>query len=191
MTFTFSIFINCCLLIYLLPTALTEYATVSDDLCEVYLVKSKNGIYFAAIINDKCRVLVWFLDESDGKAQWVFKHGVSQHDLITHFWGTPDAQTDRPWILQDDDSHQEFKLGPTVEAEKNLDWDSDDDESVVDITGYCDRNYTYGFMIFGFHPYKEIVFLHSSRVVAYHFGRSKVQDLGVFFLASQSTSLIR
>jgi hypothetical protein len=68
-----------------------------------------------------------------------------------------------------------------VEVEKNLDWDSDDDESVVDITGYCDTNYTYGFMIFGFHPYKEIVFLHSSRVVAYHFGRSKVQDLGVFF----------
>jgi hypothetical protein len=86
-TFTFSIFINSCLLIYLLPTALTEYATVSDDLCEVYLVKSKNGIYFAAIINDKCRVLVWFLDESDGKAQWVFKHGVSQHDLINTFLG--------------------------------------------------------------------------------------------------------
>ena len=100
-------------------------ATASDDLREVYLGKSKNGIYFAAIVNDTVRVLVWFLDESDSKAEWVFKHNINQHDLITPFRDSPDAQTDRPWILQDDDSHQEFKLGPTMEVEKNLDWDSD------------------------------------------------------------------
>ncbi|XP_066326519.1 F-box protein At5g07610-like [Miscanthus floridulus] len=152
-------------------------ATASDDLREVYLGKSKNGIYFAAIVNDTCRVLVLFLDESDGKMEWVFKSIINQHDLITPFWDSPDAQTDRPWILHDDDLHQEFKLGPIVEVEKNLGGDSED-EKAVEIKDYCDTNNTYRFMIFGFHPYKEIVFLHSSRVVAYHFGSSKVQDLG-------------
>lgn len=110
--------------------------------------------------------------------QWVFKQGISQHDLITRFWGNPDAQTNRPWIVQDDGSHQKFKPGLAAEAEKNLDWDSDDDEGAVEIKDYCHRKMTYGFAIFGFHPYKEIVFLHSSRVYAYNFGSSKVQDLG-------------
>ena len=74
---------------------------LSDDLREVDLGKSKNGIYFAAIVNDACRVLIWFLDESDGKMEWVFKHSINRHDLITPFLDSPDGQTDRPWILQD------------------------------------------------------------------------------------------
>ena len=197
-----------------------DYKGYLDDY-KGYLGKSKNGIYSLRpekkkailalnldIINDTCRVLIWFLDESDGKVQWVFNHGINLHDLITHFWDNPAAQTDNPWILQDeDDSHQEFKPGPVVEMEKNLrnlDWQSDDDESAMDIKNYCDttveeeknvdwdtddedavdiKDYydiqnTYESLILGFHTSKEIVFLRSSRVVAYHFSTSKVQDLG-------------
>lgn len=63
-------------------------------------------------------------------------------------------------------------------VENILEWDSDDDNAVDIRDG--DAKDLCGSMIFGFHPYKEIIFVHlfSSRVVAYHFESSKVQDLG-------------
>jgi hypothetical protein len=62
--------------------------------------------------------------------------------------------------------------------ENNLDWDSDDD-SVVEIKDF-DAKGLGSSKIFGFHPYKDIMFvsLLPSRVVAYHFESSKIHDLG-------------
>ncbi|RCV41460.1 hypothetical protein SETIT_9G137800v2 [Setaria italica] len=76
-----------------------------------------------------------------------------------------------------DNYDQEDNEGPIVE--KILDWDSDDDNA-VEIQD-PDANCFYGYnQIFGFHLYKEIVFLRlsSSRVVAYHFNSKKIQELG-------------
>lgn len=52
---------------------------------ESYLGKSKNGIHFATIIEDQCRLHVWFLDESGGKAKWVPKQGINVQAVIEHF----------------------------------------------------------------------------------------------------------
>ncbi|KAM0827371.1 hypothetical protein ACQ4PT_068237 [Festuca glaucescens] len=63
----------------------------------------------------------------------------------------------------------------------NIDWNSDDDDvlSVVDEKDEDDRYLGY-YLILGFHPYKEVVFLaqFSRKGVAYHLNTSKVQYLG-------------
>ncbi|CAN6309822.1 unnamed protein product [Urochloa humidicola] len=148
---------------------------------EFYLGKSKNGIYFATITNYQYRVHIWFLDESGDKMKWVLKRSISARAVIQHFWNNPHDQTDRPWILQDGGFDQENDKEPnTAIMEKDLDWDSDDD-SAINIKD-CDDKLLGGSVIFGFHPYKQIVFLHYSTVLAYHFDSSKVQDLGELHL---------
>ncbi|RLN18104.1 hypothetical protein C2845_PM02G02470 [Panicum miliaceum] len=143
---------------------------------EFNLGKSKNRIHFATVVDDHqcCRLHVWFLDESGGKMEWVLKRGIKVRAVVPHFWHNPDDLTGRPWILQDDAFDLELEDNQGSDAptmEENLDWDSDDD-SAIDIKDY-DAEDLWGSMIFGFHPYKKIVFLYHSRVLAYHFDTSK------------------
>ncbi|CAL4935169.1 unnamed protein product [Urochloa decumbens] len=144
---------------------------------EFYLGKSKGGIHFATVTNyEERRLLIWFVDESADRMKWVLKRSISARAVIQHFWNNPHDQTDRPWILQDYGFDQENNKGPnTPTVEENLDWESDDDGAIY--IKDCDDK-LFGTTIFGFHPYKQIVFLHHSRVLAYHFDSSKVQDLG-------------
>jgi hypothetical protein len=61
-----------------------------------------------------------------------------------------------------------------------LDWHSDDDIA-VDVEERVEKRSYMNIDLFGFHPYREIIFLFISfqDVVAYYFSNSKVQDLGV------------
>jgi hypothetical protein len=76
-----------------------------------------------------------------------------------------------------------WKLRPSKREpvlEKEMDWQSDDDNA-VDIEELDEQNSCpYYIEVFGFHPYREIIFLFLRRtVVAYYFNNSsKVQDLG-------------
>ena len=74
------------------------------------------------MVDDQYRLQIWFLDESGGKTEWVLKHGANLQALKLP------TDTDRPWFLQDGNYDQ----GSNREAvlEKELDWDSDDDNAV-------------------------------------------------------------
>jgi hypothetical protein len=126
------------------------------------------GVHFA--VAGQQGLQVWFLDESGSKTERVLKH-VTRYPF-SHY------RTDRPWILQDgsygyDDDQEENNQEPTA-AENDSDWDSDAD-NVVDI----DLDSCPCIEVLGFHPYRDIVFLVSSRkVVAYYFNSSKIQHLG-------------
>ncbi|CAN6298250.1 unnamed protein product [Urochloa humidicola] len=136
---------------------------------QVRLGKSKNGVHLAVL--DEHMLRVWFLDETDGNAEWVFKHSANLWTLKL-----PDA-TDRPWILQDGNYDQESNREQVLE--KELDWHSDDDKA-ADVEEYGGKCPYLVIDVFGFHPYREIIFLFIdyTRVVAYYFNSSKVQDLG-------------
>ena len=56
-----------------------------DDYCEFNLGKSKNGIHFAAFVDDNqcCRLPVWFLDESGGK-EWVLKRAIDARAVVNN-----------------------------------------------------------------------------------------------------------
>ncbi|KAF8733871.1 hypothetical protein HU200_014723 [Digitaria exilis] len=144
----------------------------TSEYYQPHLGKSKNGVHFV-VLDDHHRLQVWFLDESEGKMEWVLKHGAQLQAVELN-----PKNTDRPWILQygyhDDD--QENGLG------RKLDWDSDDDNA-DDIEEWGQKGSSGQYIeaeVLGFHPYREIIFLlmWSSRVMAYYFNSSKVQDLG-------------
>ena len=109
-------------------------------------------------------------------------------------WRQPQAlkrptDTDRPWFLQDGNYDQ----GSNREAvlEKELDWDSDDDNA-VDVEEWDKTRPCLYIEVLGFHPYREIVFFcMSDMVVAYYFSSSKVQDLGELRINKHRSQIIR
>ncbi|CAN6292065.1 unnamed protein product [Urochloa humidicola] len=137
---------------------------------QVRLGNSKNGVHFAVLDKDILRV--WFLDETGANTEWVFKHSANLRTLKL-----PPEVTNRPWILQDGNYNQESNKEPVLE--KELDWHSDDDNA-VDVEEYGGKCPYLAIDVFGFHPYREIIFLFidHTRMVAYYFNSSKVQDLG-------------
>ncbi|RLN43130.1 hypothetical protein C2845_PM01G32410 [Panicum miliaceum] len=102
--------------------------------CEFSLGKSKNGIHFAAFVDDHrcCRLHIWFLDESGGRMEWMLKRAIYVRAVVEHFWHNHDDLTGRPWILQDDAFDDlEDNQGPDAPTvEESLDWDSDDDGAI-------------------------------------------------------------
>uniref|UniRef100_A0A0E0KHA2 F-box associated domain-containing protein n=1 Tax=Oryza punctata TaxID=4537 RepID=A0A0E0KHA2_ORYPU len=125
-----------------------------------YLGKSKKGMYFASLSND--RLLVWLLDEPCGDMKWVLMH---QTDL------GPSLANNR-WL---------FRKGrePLTLMRENFEWNSDDD-TVNDVKDTVERKYYDEYaLILGFHPYKEILFIESmDRGYAYHLSSSKFEELG-------------
>ncbi|TVU43482.1 hypothetical protein EJB05_09957, partial [Eragrostis curvula] len=88
------------------------------------------------------------------------------------------AAASGPWVLVDDDSDK-----PDKELQWNSDDDDDDGESIIRTSTDEDKDGERRYVnigILGFHPYKEIVFLHRSwrRGLAYHLNSSKLEDLG-------------
>jgi hypothetical protein len=146
-----------------------------DD--KVYLGKSKNRIHFALVDDDQLRLQVWFLNESGGKTEWILKHGANLMQIS--YFPKQDHGTDRPWILQ-----YENNKAPWPAVDNGLDWNSDEDNAldIDDDMGRGKSCFPAYIDVFGFHPYKEILFLclSDSRVVAYYFNASKIQDLGEY-----------
>ncbi|CAM0947463.1 unnamed protein product [Alopecurus aequalis] len=72
----------------------------------------------------------------------------------------------------EEDEHCEVPL--------QFEWDSDNDNIIDSTTDVVDKGSSEDVAFLGFHPSKEIVFLHvsSTRGVAYHLNGAKVQDLG-------------
>ncbi|TVU18711.1 hypothetical protein EJB05_34823, partial [Eragrostis curvula] len=137
---------------------------------ELYLGKSKKGVY-GAFLHGRCRLQVLFLNESGDEAKWVSKHDIDL-EAVAHF--SPDQY---PWILHEGNLDEDNNTGGIMD--ENLRWDSDNDD-VLD-TEEKGAKCHYGHVsIFGFHPYKEIVFLYVSnaRVVACHLNSPKIQDVG-------------
>jgi len=144
---------------------------------EMYLGKSEKGVYCAVVENEDYRLQVLFLDESSGRMEWVFKYDINLAPLVVNLSRNHNRRIDRPWTLQDGNRHIDHGQG--VKVPEDLQWDSDDD-NVLDIEDTGEKfRYDYIFL-FGFHPFKEVVFLFLSnqRVFACHLKSSKIQDLG-------------
>lgn len=139
---------------------------------DFYLGKSVKGVYCAL---HSSHFLIYILDESIGKMEWIFKHSCNiQPCQITDGPG--------PWTLQDINNQvgNEYEDGNNeAMVEGKFEWDSDND-NVID-TKSMGKYHSRGYIDFlGFHPYKEVVFLSDTlrRGLAYHLNSSKVQDLG-------------
>jgi len=85
-------------------------------------------------------------------------------------------QVHDPWILHNSKSHDNEAL----KEEFDFQWDSEEGNTLhtghYPMEGSCDKYIE----ILGFHPFKEIIFLHSlwGRGLAYHLDTSKLEDLG-------------
>ncbi|VAH23640.1 unnamed protein product [Triticum turgidum subsp. durum] len=154
------------------------------------LGKSKKGVYCVVNTNVRCTFRVWFLHESSGVANWVFKNEINLQPAFSKQDWHPG-----PWIPQ---SPEQIRLllksdvnpkliideyNETL-ARDGFDWDSDDEDlvSITDWPKKCDTSIE-GPDCIGFHPYKEIVLFNergvcSCSTVAYHLSNSRVRYLG-------------
>uniref|UniRef100_A0A0D9XUG1 DUF1618 domain-containing protein n=1 Tax=Leersia perrieri TaxID=77586 RepID=A0A0D9XUG1_9ORYZ len=145
-----------------------------------YFGRSEKGLCFGIITRHK-QLQVWILRESCGQLEWILKYkndlkAVSAEVRSIDF---PDKKFG-PWIIEDDTDSSNHEKIETV-SKVNSEWDSDNDDfiSVVDRSEGSSCGYTGVVNIFGFHPYKEIIFLETSfNVAAYHLNSSKIQFLG-------------
>lgn len=150
-----------------------------DDFTNLYLGKSKKGVYCTLIYNDSLnRLQIWLLTESCGKWEWVLKNDINFAAMVAKFsWFSHDENLG-PWILQKGDCDEDVKAAP---VENNYEWDFDNGIILAteDKVESDDMNFREVHFL-GFHPYKEIVFLWTGRVrvVAFDFSSLKVQDLG-------------
>ncbi|CAL4927342.1 unnamed protein product [Urochloa decumbens] len=162
----------------------------------LYLGKSKDGVYYASVDPYKCRLHVWRLDESSyGQPEWVLRCEENLKPLL------PPSRSHRhrgdgPWLLRYLDEEDAADCDDEDQGQL-ADWSSDM-EDVPDGAGGCsgdddDTEFYYSesqtlyIHFLGFHPFKEVVFLHQSfargeRGIAYHLGCSKIQDMGTLDL---------
>ncbi|XP_037427661.1 uncharacterized protein LOC119293221 [Triticum dicoccoides] len=149
-----------------------------EDSTNLYLGKSKKGVYCTLIYNDTWGGLqIWLLTESCGKWEWVLKNGINFAAAVAKFsWFSRD-ENQGPWILQKGDCDENVKEAP---VQDNYEWDFDNGIILAAEDKVESDDMNLGVLYFlGFHPFKEIVFLRTqARVVAYDFSRLKVQDLG-------------
>lgn len=149
-----------------------------EDSTNLYLGKSKKGVYCTLIHNDIWgRLQIWLLTESCGKWEWVLKNDINFAAAVAKFsWFSRD-ENQGPWILQKGDCYEDVKEAP---VQDNYEWDFDNGIILAAEENVESDDMNLGVLYFlGFHPYKEIVFLRTqARVVAYDFSRLKVQDLG-------------
>jgi hypothetical protein len=142
-----------------------------------YVGKSEKGIYCALLYGyeglhygyDCYGLRVWFLVESRGHLKWDLKCDVNLKPLLADF---PWKYDDRSRTLQNVD-HDDMNRTPTGDE---FDWSFDYYEPHGPGFIPCKHHIS----LLGFHPNKEVVFFYtpSKRVVAYHFDRPKIEDLG-------------
>nr|CAB3498890.1 unnamed protein product [Digitaria exilis] len=151
-----------------------------------HLGKSEKGVYYAKITY-QCELLVWFLDDSDGQAQWVLRcdrivcpmearrnHAEINGPWFLQFYGNKDDYPEELLtITGDDDVYDNSYLVDEYMAGL-------DEVALEGETRPFYMPYSGTLTFLGFHPYKEIVFLNfmDTRGVAYHLSTSKMQDLG-------------
>uniref|UniRef100_A0A0E0LC72 F-box domain-containing protein n=1 Tax=Oryza punctata TaxID=4537 RepID=A0A0E0LC72_ORYPU len=136
--------------------------------------RSQKGMYCTFIDHPN---LVYILDESYGKMEWVPTHRIGYVPRQAFH------EIDGPWTLQDinyheDPDHYGYDNGEAIE-ERKFEWDSDND-NVIDTKARSNLHLPGYITFLGFHPYKEVVFLSHTltRGLAYHLNTRKVQDLG-------------
>jgi hypothetical protein len=117
-----------------------------------YLGKSDGGVYCALLKSqDGFGLQVWFLDETCAQMKWALRRDVDLRSLLPNFPSEHGDGSSATQCAQHDDG---------------------DDDTSNRIRGPLS--------IFGFHPNKEVVFIHtpSKRVMAYQFSCSEAQDMG-------------
>jgi hypothetical protein len=157
------------------PMSFAGYNTMPN----VYLAKSKQGIYYTAL--QGYRLQIWVLHAASDSCkipEWELKHQVdlrpsfSQHD--TRHYGREVIGTS--WILTPSEGVSNDRL--------DHGWDSSDDDCSTDTGGRICNNesikiHYYGVDLMGYHPCKEIFFLgNCSNGFAYYLGSSKLEYLG-------------
>ncbi|VAH21192.1 unnamed protein product [Triticum turgidum subsp. durum] len=151
-----------------------ELPPINEARGDIHLGKSEKGVYYV-FAGGWCKLQIWFLNESIDHTEWMLKHEIGLKPLLDKF---PWEHSHGSWFVQGlRDNNDE-----TLDREK-LEWDSDnDDATTAPATEVSVQKKFHKCIsrILGFHPYKEIIFLHISdtRVVAYHLKNSKVEDLG-------------
>ncbi|CAL5033936.1 unnamed protein product [Urochloa decumbens] len=124
------------------------------------------------------KLRVWALDDSGEQMYWVLKYHINLEALYRHVnaitrWPYR-KQINHPWAIPYNRSNKEYD-----EADE---WNSDNDDDVLDIK---ENNSAWGserLDFIGFHPYKEIVFLvEGFDMVTYNLNASKAQFLGNVF----------
>jgi hypothetical protein len=143
---------------------------------QVYIGKSKDGVYYAAV-DYECRLQVWYLDESHSQLKWVLKCDTCLSSVLPprRCYCAYDINNG-PWFLRCYGDNNDTHLVEEIAATE-LEWSSDMEDILSEHGPRGNRE----FLVFlGFHPYKEVVFLHQSchRGIAYHLNCSKIQDLG-------------
>ncbi|CAL5091722.1 unnamed protein product [Urochloa decumbens] len=134
--------------------------------------KSKGGVYCAFTCEYQLRV--WFLAEFGAETEWILVHDTNLVAIEKHVCRNIDHRAYGPWILQNCYRKEDWTTEEGV-----LEWDFDSDNIPnVDIQDVDTRAYEGAYVpIIGFHPYKEVIFLHLNEcyAVAYHWNSSKVQ----------------
>ncbi|KAF8722825.1 hypothetical protein HU200_021953 [Digitaria exilis] len=151
---------------------------VTCDNLEFNLGKSGKDVYYA-LLDDDDLLRVWILAEPSacGELEWILKHDSGCSLFLPSLNCVPKAQG--PWNLHDVTSGKGGESG-AVQKEHKYEWNSDD-ESILHNEDSGPSRCCDGYLdILGFHPYKEIIFMHWStrRVLAYHLNSSKLEDLG-------------
>ncbi|KAL6599509.1 hypothetical protein ACP70R_045646 [Stipagrostis hirtigluma subsp. patula] len=133
---------------------------------ELHLGRSEKGVYYALFDG---HLRIWILDESQDRIEWKLKHYSSGYSLMLRSQNSFRGIC-KPWILQNARGRRE-----------------DDDEAPVDqkVERVPDDDkveccFGDDYRILGFHPYKEVLFLHNSSLtgLAYHINGSKLEELG-------------
>jgi hypothetical protein len=144
------------------------------------LGKSEKGVYSAYNCGDDM-FQIWFLDESRGHTEWVFKKDINFKRVpwrpCAFGWGS--------WSIEQYDQYE------AQELEENSEWDPDD-KDVISIEQWVGTQGSNEYDFLGFHPYKEIAILFSTTsnvVIACHFNTSKVRSLGHIYLGSHQIDL--
>ncbi|CAL5034605.1 unnamed protein product [Urochloa decumbens] len=140
----------------------------------VLIGKSKGGIYCAFTCEYQLRI--WFLHEFGAETEWILVH---ETDLLVAIEARVHHNIDGPWILQSPWMKNLVEDGTTEEGVLEWDFDTDNipDVDIQDVDTRC-YDGAHDVRIIGFHPYKEVIFLHHLNccyAVAYHWNSSKVQ----------------
>jgi hypothetical protein len=120
----------------------------------------------------------------DSEIKWELKHDNNLNDMLSG--GMYDQEVQGPWIMEDVNYnfYHSTSLTNMEEAEEKdaFEWNSDN-ENTLDIRLRVRKHYHPSIEILGFHPYKEVIFLHESvdRGLAYHLNNSKIEDLGSIY----------
>ncbi|TVU06900.1 hypothetical protein EJB05_46936, partial [Eragrostis curvula] len=163
-----------------LPMSGNKYQVVKTP-TNANIGRSKMGMYFGEVCQGQ--LSVWVLNESCGQVEWVLKY---QHDLrkqaqyMRSFYRDC-KQMDGPWTVVEDNvgMHESDDSGTeTTSGEEDSEsyCDSDDDVTSTDCFG---EEYVGTFVILGFHPYEEVVFLiEPFGTAAYHLNDTQIEYLG-------------